>query len=305
MKSEFKVIVFVLIVLALVEVAMRISQNSLSIDIAHISTIDRVAADVEKSKAADTTRILFLGNSLTREGVNDALLKKDLAAAGALKTFYVYPDGGTISSWLYAYRQQFVRQKIEPDVLLVLFGKGHLQDTDVNPTVLAQFAGVADIGSVVAGDRIPDVDGKVQFLLSKSSAAYALRERVQPRLFTAIIPHYQESLRYMNDVRNEKIKATAPGEPAELKFTELEALLQITKSSPALKVIFATVPQPLEYDVPTQAIDLIKSSGARFIDLRKLEGLTKDSYPDGYHLGQPGSLIYTAALAKALASALQ
>ena len=309
MKSEFKAIAFIVVVVVLVEVTMRVFQSKISIDIAHISAISEVAQELGASKSEDTTRILFLGNSLTRHGVLDGEFHEQLKSTGfgreKLRTYYIYPDGGNITPWLFAYRNQFVRREIEPDILIVLFGKSHLRDSPNNSTTLAEHSSWSDVADVAGGRRLPSIDRKVQFLLSKASDAFCYRSRVQPRLFTALIPYYQKSLRHMNDVRNESTGKTANLKLESLTFNDLSTFLKMIRAqSPQMRVLFATVPQPIDYTFPAEAIDLIKASGASFIDLNNLGGLSAENYPDGYHLGPAGAEIYTRALAESIAKEL-
>ena len=129
-KNEFKVCLAVLVLLVLLECLVRVSQNRLSLDLVHLSTMQAVAQSFRASTAG---KVLFLGNSLTREGVSLEIIKKSFSV-GSLNSVNwqkVYPDDTRIGDWYYLYQNLFYRTGDTPDVLVVSFIRNQVADEAV------------------------------------------------------------------------------------------------------------------------------------------------------------------------------
>ena len=124
-KTELKVVGAVLLVLLCVEVAMRAAGDRLSIDIAHIRSADEIADRV----GAASQSVLFLGNSLTRDGVDVPLATEHLGGAFTVEAYH--PDGSSVNEWSYAYRKYFIESGKAPDYLIVGAGRSHLFDSEL------------------------------------------------------------------------------------------------------------------------------------------------------------------------------
>src|SRR5690606_20015032 len=121
---------FVLAALLLVEVGVRAVEERLSIDVRHINRMDEI---VTALVAAPGPSVLFVGNSLTREGVDLELMRAGLAAnrAGEWNVAAVYPDDTAVLDWLYLYDRYVVENDAVPDVVVVGFGIWHLEDRPI------------------------------------------------------------------------------------------------------------------------------------------------------------------------------
>jgi hypothetical protein len=49
------------------------------------------------------------------------------------------------------------------------------------------------------------------------------------------------------------------------------------------------MPLPEYYEIGRLLIDTLETHHALFLDLREVPGVSKDGFPDGYHLGPRGS----------------
>ena len=302
MKTELKVILVVALVLLGTEVGMRMFQNRLSIDISHINSIPRISDQVAESAPDGETKVLFVGNSLTRSGLNDSMFREELKEQGVdVRTHYIYPDGSSVNLWSFMVRNNFADSEKLPDVMVVAFGRSHLRDSKSDPTILASYAGLSDLGKVVT-EESENFDEAAEFVLARASVAFMHRRRVQPRLFIDLLPYYLESYRRLNEIRKEKqtekeddeTDDAEPGSSQEPTFRRLRELLEATADK-GVSVIFVSIPMFEPYEVPEGAISLIREKGAVYADLRSLPIQPADFDDDRYHLGVAGAEKFTGA----------
>ena len=285
-RNELKVIACVLLVLAGLEVAMRAGEERLSVDIAHIRSGDEIS-----TRVGDSARptLLLLGNSLTREGIAPVLLES--AAGGDLLVEAYYPDGSSVNEWAYAYRRYFAEPGNAPDYLVIGAGRSHLFDSDLPPDRFgAYFCSRQDIPRYFRR-HVHDPDDAAGFFLARSSAAYTNRHRVQPRVFSVLVPHYQEVLPRL---------ATRARLPAEVDAREdthrnLAELLAVAREA-GTRVAVVAIPMPEPYPLPDSTRRVISDAGATLIDARDLPGIEVANFPDNYHLDPAGATIVTEYL---------
>ena len=185
-KQEAAALSFVALALLTCELGLRASIQRASIDVRHIRAIPKIVAGLA---GARHPTFLFLGNSLTRSGVIPEVLAGTRAAGGFGKAHValIHPDDTTISDWLYLY-ERFVRSKgAAPDVLLIGFAKDHLSDSHALHVdrLGGYFGGLGALPEAFSYD-VPDLNGRVSYLLSSLSCAYANRDRVRTQVFASL-----------------------------------------------------------------------------------------------------------------------
>jgi len=288
-KPELKVVAAVLVVLLCIEVLMRRAEGKLSIDIAHIRSAEAISERV----GASSRSLLLLGNSLTREGIAPAPLAS--GAGGNLAVESYYPDGSSVNEWAYAYRRYFAEPGNSPDFLIIGAGRSHLFDAGLPPDRFgAYFCSESDIPRYFK-QHVKNPDHAAGFFLARFSAAYTNRKRIQPRVFTAIIPHYQEILPMLQT----KARAVGGKPERELGHRNLAELLEVARSA-GTRVAVLAIPMPKPYPIPAATAQAIADGGAILIDARDLAGIDSSHFPDNYHLGPEGAGILTAYLIKQL-----
>lgn len=285
-----KVVGCVLVALLAVEAGMRVMQDSLSKDLAHIRSGGEIA---ERVAGASGPSLLLLGNSLTREGISPDLLRAEAGTGLSVEAYY--PDGSSVNEWSYAYRRFFDYPGKQPDLLLIGFGRSHLFDADLSPERFgAYFCDVRDVGRYFRR-HVHDLDGAARFLVARYSAAYAGRERVKPRVFSLLVPHYQEVL----PVLTARPRPSDDAEPRQREFRNLEELLGEAREA-GTRVAMVAIPMPDDYELPEAARRIIEDSGAVLVDARRLDGLDASDFPDDYHLGPDGAELLTSFVMKNL-----
>ena len=97
---KFRVLTILVVMFLLLESSIRLGSQLLSIDDAHIKSVPDLISELAECKSP---RILFIGNSLTREGVDLKELKKELDIAGLhdANIAAVFPDDTTPIHWQY------------------------------------------------------------------------------------------------------------------------------------------------------------------------------------------------------------
>ncbi len=68
---------------------------------------------------------------------------------------------------------------------------------------------------------------------------------------------------------------------------------------------FRLMPMPGEQSLDPRLVETIESGGMTFVDCRSLRASTKGHYPDGYHMDPVAAVIYSRAVADAMASHLE
>jgi len=284
-KTELKVVASVLLVLVCIELVMRAAETKLSIDIAHIRSGDEISERV----GASPRSVLLLGNSLTRDGVDVAQLKESLGEGTSVDAFY--PDGSSVNEWAYAFRKYFSEPGNAPDFLIIGAGRSHLFDSDLPADRFgAYFCSNQDVPKYF--DRhVDSLDDAAEFLLARSSVAYTNRRRIQPRLFTYVIPHYQKVLPELQAKPREVGKLSEE----KLEHLNLAELLEAAKGA-GTRVAVVAIPMPAPYPLPDATAKVIADGRAVLVDARDLDGIEPSNFPDNYHLDAAGAKLLTAHL---------
>lgn len=303
-KTELKVVALVVILLAGSELAVRSREQALSLDVRHIRQIPAISQEMTEGEGL---RVLFLGNSMTRYGVEPGAVEGELRARGfdaPLRIVRVYPDATGLTDWYYAFNHYFVDAGRPPDVLIVGFASNDLTDArPLQPWRLAQYYTAAhDVPEVFAWD-VRDFDGRVDFLLSDVSSSFANRRRVRERMLDLFVPYYRESAQQINRAQQAKDKRSAASLPAPT-YGRLGRLGRLA-SNHGVRVVLVAMPQRESYDLDPQLRTATERAGMTLIDARSVDGLGREGFVDEMHLNSGGAMLYSRFLARQLAPPLR
>lgn len=295
-------IALVLVALAACELVVRLREQSLSLDVRHIRQIPDISA---RLAGGEGLRVLFIGNSMTRYGVEPEIVEREMSAHGVapLRIERVFPDASALPDWYYAFKRYFDAPQRAPDVLVVCFAATDLQDSQpIHSWRLAQYyTTLADLPELFRED-IRDFDARAEFLLSDASAAFANRTRVRERALDILIPGYRETAQQINRTQQtqtgEKLARTQP------TYRRLARLGQLAESR-GVRVILVAMPERVDYELDPGLQAAVEAARMTFLDSRAGHGLEPDSYVDEMHLGEGGARIYSEFLARQLAPKLQ
>jgi lysophospholipase L1-like esterase len=303
-RTELKVVALVLLVLAGSELFVRLRESALSLDVQHIRRIPSIA---EELMSGEGKRLLFLGNSMTRNGVDVSIVEEELRAQGLtapLRIERVYPDATGLAEWYYAFNHYFVDAGRQPDVLIIGFAANDLSDNRApQPSRLAQYyTGARDVPEVFAHD-VKDFEARAEFLLSKLSASFANRTRIRERTLDLFVPYYRESAQEINRAQ-QAMKKKGGTLVAVLTYERLERLGRLAASQ-GVRVILVAMPQREPYQLDPQLQPTIERTGMIFIDAHTSPGLSSTAFVDEMHLSTDGAAVYSRHLARLLASPLR
>ena len=179
-RTEFKVVASVVLVLIAVECGLRAIEEKVSLNIQHIRQIPAIA---QTMMSGPEPRLLFLGNSMTREGIDEASFHEAVTDQGItpLTIGRIFPDNTQIGEWYYAFKKQCIRANRIPNFLVVSCPTEQLTD-------LAHFS-VYKLGSTwthyhdlfeVFENEVTEFGDRAEFLIAKHSSAFANRGRDWP-----------------------------------------------------------------------------------------------------------------------------
>lgn len=292
-KSEVKVVLMVVLVLAGCELGLRMVEKRLSIELG-------TPAIAKKLAEAKGQRVLVFGNSLVRDNLNTEVLGEEMKAqgVGSIHIERVYVVNTIINDWYYAFKYHFIDNGQTPDVLILCFSYDHLEDSAIQRSLVARYySGTQDIPEIFSDD-VKSFDGRIDFLLSSWSASFSYRTNVQRRVLDSLIPHYRESVMRINNVLREHAdKELVASQPT---YHRLGKFLQMAASK-GVRVILVAVPVESSYPINPSIRSSAEAAGVTLIDTRTVEGLGKDSYVDGMHLNTSGAALYSRFLAHQLA----
>ncbi|MDA1018181.1 MAG: hypothetical protein O3A00_27465 [Planctomycetota bacterium] len=291
LRREWKVIAFVAVVLLSAEFGIRGLESRVSKDFVGIRSFPEIAATFSEPQHANDHRILFLGNSLTRDGIDVEFVTQELARSpgrsGHSGAFVrkATADGSGIVEWFYAFRNQFVKTGHAPDMVVLGFEGprgGHVGDSrKFDPSTLGYLFSELDDLPDVMQHEVAGFGERTDFLLGLVSAAYANRQRVQYRVLDTIIPDYRES----SDRINEAVVDPQPRVPTNPvnTFTRLSRFVELAHVH-NVQVVLVAIPVPDEYDIAPGLIEFCAARNIRLIDARRVPGIDNSMFPDGLHM---------------------
>lgn len=301
-ESEWKVWGVVLVVLVTAEIALRSLLPHLSQDIVHIQQIPK---SVERLSNSQGTRILFLGNSITRNGIDINQFKEQLKSPRPVVVEEIYPDDTAVTEWLYAYLHFFELPDKKLDQLIICFAEDQLQDrssVDVR-RLAANFSDWSTMHTTFQQEKLT-LDQQVEYILAKLWVSYANAERVQKRLLDSLLPYYRQTAGVINS------SLARPDNPkgVEIKpsptYLRLKRLIELVEAKNIDLIVFA-FPVGKNYELEPSLEQLLRAHDIPFRDVRNLTGLEPENFPDGYHMDDEAAQLMTTTVAKQVTKVLE
>lgn len=278
----------------MLEGASRQLGHRLSADLRHLEGLDEAADRLARPGTGDG-RLLIVGNSLAREGVDTGWVKRRFSEVEMF-----VPDGSSVVEWSWGLRKYFLSAGARPDEIWVLTGRAHLLDQPLPPEKLGgYYIGVDDLAAAARAQ--PDTEGACRLLLGWASRLFAIRDRVRPIVGYRYLPGFAEAWPAVAAPKVARVdggNASPAGSPDADVTASLRRLLDGAEMI-AAPVTVVWVPLPDAYEPPSPVLGTLEARGTRWIDLSRLEGLDGDRFPDGYHLDREGAEIFTSALLEA------
>jgi hypothetical protein len=292
---EFKVVAVVVGSLLLGELAMRGAGDRLSQDVAHLQSFPESAQALDAAAMDADVRVLFLGNSLTRYGVEidtfDAAAEQ--VCRQRVAAIKVTPDNTAVADWFYAYQNFFAETGRVPDVLVIGFEHGHLRDApSIHPQRLARFYCDAGDWEQLCERDLHGFEDRASFLLASQSALLSDRDRIERRALDLIIPGYQDGIQELNS----RLKAARRRVESAPTYDRLAELIDIARRD-SVQVVLVAMPVPTPYELDADLVATAERTGAVLLDCREISELTREMFPDGLHMNAAAAEIFSRRLA--------
>jgi len=133
-----KAILLTLLILGMGDLALRWAEVNLSIDVRHIRSFPEITRKLSHEPAP---RVVFLGNSLTRHGVDPSVwasaMKELKAPAGSMAK--LVPDDTTMPDWYYVALNSLIVPGYQPDILILGFASNQLTDERIEASRLGAY----------------------------------------------------------------------------------------------------------------------------------------------------------------------
>ncbi len=298
--GDLRTLLLVLFAIVLSEAVLRSTENMLSGNIAHVNEISDLVADFSPEKAPS---FVFLGNSLTNNGVdvplvNSVLLKNGVQVGDSTK---LVPDATAIWSWSCVLENQFFDNGVGPGTVVLGYGWDQLSDQSrILPTRLGAFFCSADDLLTINRHKNLSTAEAGEFLTAKSLRTYAHRETVRNRILTIVVPHYQSETQSIN--RQQRHSQETP--ESHYSYSVLERLVNSLELYNSRLVVVAMPVRDQPYDIESELRQFLASRDIPLLDYRDLDRISYDSYLDDMHLNPGGATILSTRLAKDLSNIL-
>lgn len=295
---EFRVVATVLASLLVCEVGIRRYGDRLSKDVAHLAAMRSVADELAPAADGESVRVLFLGNSLTRCGVapEEFVSEAERSSGQEVAVAKLTPDNTAVADWFYAYRNYFAEAGRAPQVLILGFQAGHLQDAPSNhPQRLARFYCDAGDWPDLCRDDLPTFESRAAFVLASNSALIANRDRIERRALDTLIPGYQDGIQELNS----RVQGSRPSAVRQPTYSRLERLLDVAQRD-GVRVVLVAMPVLKPYEIDPALRELAAARQAALLDCREVTGITREMFPDGLHMNETAAACYSRHLAHLL-----
>ena len=295
-RGELKVVAVVLLVLAGSEVVLRLSEQLLSRDVKHFQELPAISQSLAAGKGE---RILFMGNSQVRAGIDPNVVEQALKTEGVAPVHIerVFLDSTSLPDWNRAFRHYFVGTSQLPEVLVLCFSDIALQDNSgIDPSRLGHYSSPGEMPEILDQD-VREFESRAEFILASLSYSFADRMRVRTRALDLIVPGYRDSAQRIN----RDMKREHSGMMTQKSYRRLSGFLAMAKEH-GVRVVVVAMPQPVIYALDPQIKSVVNVAGMNFIDCRNVDGISPASFADEMHLATGGAIVYSRFLGRELAS---
>ena len=260
-----------------------------SVTFARVSRQYAEALKVRPSRAGEPSSVLMVGNSLLLKGVDVDRLRH--LTSKNMRIYPIFLEGTGYYDWLYGLRRLF-RQGARPQVVVVGL---EVNTTLVNglweesPMLLLDAKDVLD----VASDLRLDHTATSSVLLSHLSTFWGMRSFFRRRIFSNLVPHYEDLFPIVRSDQN----AAQDLELQGILRSRLESLREICAEHGA-KLIVVIPPTPSSETAVRRMALAAQKAGVEALVPIDPNVLSASFYQrDRVHLNSEGAARFTSALA--------
>ncbi len=258
----------------------------------HISRIEaRISHDHRAAVAirgSHMPAVLFVGNSLLLEGLDQDLLRQSLAREAQIVSFPI--EQTQYLDWYYGLRRLF-GDGSQPDLVILCMGAEHLISSQIRGDYSAYHLFRAGDIPHIGRDVHYDLTKTSSLLLSRFSLFYAGRSPLRNFVLARSDPAYAE---LMQNIEVEPAHWPADEEIERIAEIRLAAVRQLCSVHGA-RFAFLLAPGFGAGEGPV--VSAGKRSGTNVLVPIHLNELSHDKFRDGFHLNHAGALIFTGKVA--------
>jgi len=265
------------------ELLLYIYEDSLSKDIAHINSVHKSIPEKD---------IIIIGNSLTREGVDKAIVNRHVSKLNlkGIEIGYLYPDDTSIIEWYYIVKSLINKKESSPKSVIINFASNHLATENF------EFEEIQRISYWIPFEQLYSVALDEQFTfseifqlyMSKWFRLYRYKERLGKRVLD-ILPYYRATMRTLNKT----IQKYDSNQQSHSRYKHLNQLVELSTAK-NIEIIFCAMPLPTKYELSDKVLSIISESKlCRLYDLQNMGEYSKSDFKDSYHLNKFGAAKFT------------
>ncbi len=284
----------------LIECSMRLVEKHLSGSVEHILSIPEIISQID-SKQVDTN-IIFLGNSLTNNAVDPAVVETQLSSQlnSSVQISKITPDGTALSDWYCIYKNQIQSLNSPPEYLVIGFAWAQLSDQySINPTRLGGFFCTINDMEHLRETGLTNHQQAFRFLAGAASHVYVNREAIRNRILDMLIPDYQIITQKLNQTDNARQSDTTKNE-THYTYNVFERLIRSIEAR-GTHVILISMPVIEDYDLDKEIYAIVDELNITLLDMRKNENIRTDMFKDSIHLNQLGQKVFSESIIKHIA----
>lgn len=281
--QTWKVVAAVVAFVLICDLAIGAVQTKLSMDLVHHAQIPAIIQSFVETNDDHEPVALFLGNSLTREGI-------DADAFGDM-VFKINPDDTSIVEWRYLFDE--VARRDVPNKHHVFLGYAQNQLTDdsiVRPRRLGSQYMNAETFTMIWNQDVTDFGGRCELLLSRVSNSIANAERIRTRVLAMVAPQYEHTAQRLNQA---VVTASTSDEKSLPTYDRLQHVVDAATQND-IQLTIVAIPVGETYELEPALLDRLSKSGIAHVDGRHVDGINQDSFPDGYHMDAAAAKLFTA-----------
>ncbi len=293
-----------LVVVICLDLVVRVTEARLSGDVASKERFGVIMRQTEST--SDKPLFVAVGSSLVDRGFDvDVLADAVAAQTGSPVVVKLAPDNSTIWDWTCVVEQHVLGR--EPAARLVIIGFAWDQLSDRAPLILRRnfnnLCPPSKLGEFSTYSSNVHIETWLNMAAVITSKLYTHREPIRDRLFSRLIPNFQEVSQQINErdnAREATAKVGIESPSASSGYGAAGALLQ-RLGERGTRAVLVAMPVQKPYQIDRGICDIL-GSRHEFLDMRTSVPADPELYRDPIHLNEEGARRFSAVLASQLSA---
>jgi hypothetical protein len=303
----------VVLVLLAAEAVVRAQWRHFSADLTNLSTFDDQAqclcgegGGTHGPDSHAAFRVVAVGNSLTANGIKlDAFRDEVLSSRRAPLTLQPFAlHGSSITEWYQVFDRFFVQPGKLPDMLLIDMSPAPFEGrdealVDVRVPWIAIECRLQDAPRILWQD-LDTFGNRAEFLHCLAFRSFACRDMIKTDVLYGCVPNYWRGTVYVNEVQKQvRAKRSIAGPRPAACFDKLRRLVALAQSHGVVPIL-VLMPVRDPGDSDEGVIQVARECDIPVLKCRCIDGMTRNSFEDGWHMNPMGAEAFSRYLAREL-----